>query len=69
MIKDFLILRVCMTEKPFIHKYALSDVFLNFTFQENIVEILPKLMNQKGIINVGGFTRTAYKFAKKAIQK
>ncbi len=69
MIKDFLILRVCMTEKPFIHKYALSDVFLNFTFQENIVEILPKLMNQKGIINVGGFTRTAYKFAKKSNPK
>ena len=69
MIKDYLILRVCMTEKPFLHKYALSDVFLNFTFQENIIEILPKLMRQKGIINVGGFTRSVYQFAKKSNPK
>ena len=65
MTKKYLILRVCMTEKPFVHKYALSDVFLNFTFQENIAEILPKLLNQNGVINVGGLKRTVYKFAKK----
>jgi dTDP-4-dehydrorhamnose reductase len=65
MIKNSLILRVCMTERPFVHKYALADVYLNFTFQENIAEILPKLLNFNGVINVGGPTRTVFQFAKK----
>ena len=65
MIKRSLVLRVCMTEKPFIHNYALSDVFLNFTFQENIADFLPHLINRSGIINIGGLKRTVYEFAKK----
>ena len=65
MLKNSLILRVCMTEKPFLHKYALSDVYLNFIFQEKVADILPKLLNHKGIINVGGETQTVYNFAKK----
>ena len=60
-----LILRVCMTEKPFVHKKALADVYLNFIFQEEIAKILPKLIKLKGIINVGGPIRTVYQFAKK----
>ena len=65
MLKNSLILRVCMTEKPFLHKYALSDVYLNFIFQEKVADILPKLLNHKGIINVGGESQTVYNFAKK----
>ncbi len=64
-----LILRVCMTEKPFIHKRALSDVYLNFIFQEEIAKALPKLIKHKGIINVGGPIRTVYQFAKKSNPK
>ena len=60
-----LILRVCMTEKPFVHKKALADVYLNFIFQEEIAKVLPKLIKRKGIINVGGPIRTVYQFAKK----
>ena len=60
-----LILRVCMTEKPFIHKKALADVYSNFIFQEEIAKVLPKLIKLKGIINVGGSIRTVYQFAKK----
>ena len=58
-----------MTEKPFIHKKALSDVHLNFIFQDEIAKILPKLIKYKGIINVGGPTRTVYQFAKKTNPK
>ena len=65
MYKNSLILRVCMTEKPFIHEYALSDVFLNFIFQEDVANFLPKLISKKGVINVGGPIRTVYNFAKK----
>ena len=65
MYQNSLIIRACMTERPFIHKKALSDVRLNFIFQEEIAEILPKLIKLKGIINVGGPIRTVYDFAKK----
>ena len=65
MYKNSLILRVCMTEKPFIHKKAFANVKLNFIFHEAIAKILVKILNKKGIINVGGPTKTIYNFAKK----
>ena len=54
-----------MTEKPFVHKKAFNDFITNFTFHENISEYLLKLINKKGIINVGGRTQSVYSFAKK----
>ena len=60
-----LILRVCMTERPFIHKKALTDVYLNFIFQDEVAKTLPEIIKHKGIINVGGPPRTVYQFAKK----
>ena len=42
-----------MTERPFVHKKALTDVYLNFIFQDEIAKFLPKLIKYKGIINVG----------------
>ena len=65
MYKNSLILRVSMTEKPFIHKKAFANVKLNFLFHEELVKILIKIMDKKGIINVGGPTKTVYNFAKK----
>tara|TARA_B100000029_G_C17554470_1_gene951245 strand:- start:959 stop:1675 length:717 start_codon:yes stop_codon:yes gene_type:complete len=65
MYKNSLILRVCMTEKPFIHKRAFANVKLNFIFHEEVAKILVKILDKKGIINVGGPTRTVYNFAKK----
>ncbi len=69
MYKNSLILRICMTEKPFIHKFAFKDLITNFIFHEDIVEMFPKLIKQRGIINVGGKTASAYKFAKKYNKK
>ena len=65
MYKNSLILRVSMTEKPFIHKKAFANVKLNFIFHDELVKILIKIMDKKGIINVGGPTKTIYNFAKK----
>ena len=65
MYKNSLILRACMTEKPFVHKKAFSNVKLNFIFHEEIAKILFKIINKKGILNIGGKTRTVYNFAKK----
>ena len=65
MYKNSLILRVSMTEKPFIHKKAFANVKLNFLFHDELVKILIKIIDKKGTINVGGPTKTVYNFAKK----
>ena len=65
MYKNSLILRACMTEKPFIHKNAYSNVKLNFIFHEDMAKLLLKVINKKGILNIGGETKTAFEFAKK----
>ena len=49
-----LILRICMTEKPFIHKKAFNDVETNFMYHHEFAKHLLKLIDYKGIINVGG---------------
>ena len=65
LYKNSLILRVSMTEKPFIHKIAFSNVITSFAYHENIAKILFKLINKTGIINVGGQAMSVYDFAKK----
>jgi dTDP-4-dehydrorhamnose reductase len=65
MYKNSLILRVCMTEEPFIHKKAFSDLKTNFIFQKDVADILFKILNKKGIINVGGNIQSPYNFGKK----
>ncbi len=64
LYKNSLILRVCMTEEPFVHKSAFYDVKTNFIFHKDVAKILMKLLNKKGIINVGGPTKSVYDFAK-----
>ena len=58
MYKNSLILRVCMTEKPFIHKKAFANVKLNFIFHDELAKILIKIIKKKGTIHVGGPTKT-----------
>ena len=65
MYKNSLILRVCVTEKPFIHKKAFAYVKLNFIFHDELAKILIKIIEKKGTIHVGGPTKTVYNFAKK----
>ena len=65
MYKNSLILRVCMTQKPFLHKRALTNVKTNFIFHEDLAKTLVKIINKKGIINIGGPTQSVYNFAKK----
>ena len=69
MYKNSLILRMCMTEKPFVHKKAYANVKSNFIFQEDAAKIIFKLLNKKGIINVGGPSQTVFNFAKKFNKK
>ena len=38
--------------------------FLHF-FSKNVQKMIPKLLNKKDIINIGGKTQSVYNFAKK----
>ena len=69
MYRNSLILRITMTEKPFTYKKAFSDLRSNFMFHEDLVKILPKVLNKKGIINIGGKSQSVYSFAKKYNKK
>ena len=69
MYKNSLILRICMSEKPFIHKKAFSDVETNFMYHEDFAKNLLKLIDKKGIINVGGPKKIVFNFAKKTNPK
>ena len=64
MYSNSLILRICMTEKPFVHKKAFDDVEQNFMFHDSLAQNLLKLIDLKGIINVGGNKKTVFKFVK-----
>ena len=60
-----LILRICMTEKQFIHKKAFKNMNTNFIFHEDVAKFLPKLFKYKGVLNVGGPIQSVYNFTKK----
>ena len=65
LYKNSLILRVCMTEKPFVHKKAFANVKTNFIYHEEVIPMLFKLLNKYGVINLGGKSQSIYNFAKK----
>jgi dTDP-4-dehydrorhamnose reductase len=65
MYKNSLILRICMTEKPFIHNKAYANVMSNFIYQDEVAKIFLKVLDKKGVYNIGGKSQTIYNFAKK----
>ena len=69
LYKNSLILRVCMTEKPFVHDKAFANVKTNFIYHEDVAKFLFKLMNKKGIINIGGKPQYIYNFVKQENKK
>ncbi len=64
MYKNSLILRICMTEKPFVHRSAYVNMITNFIFHDDIVPIFKKILKKRGILNIGGPTKSVYNFAK-----
>ena len=69
MYNNSLILRLTMTEKPFNYKKAYSNLKTNFMYHEDVVELLPKVIKEKGIINIGGKSQSVYHFAKNSNKK
>jgi len=67
--KNSLILRICMNDDIFPHKVAYSNYLTSFIKKTDAAIITLKLLDQKGIINVGGKSQSAYNFAKKLNNK
>ena len=59
-----LIIRVCMTEKPFVHPKALVDSQKSLMYIDDAAKVCLKIMDETGVINVGGEATTLYDFAK-----
>ena len=69
LYKNSLILRLCMTDYPFVHKKAIKGATTSFIFNKYVSKIVPHLLDKKGIINVGGKKRDILDFANKFSNK
>ncbi len=69
MYKNSLILRISMTDFPFLHKKAITGAYQSFTFNKNVAKIIPHILDEKGVLNIGGKKRDIFKFAKKFAKK
>ena len=63
LYKNSLILRVAMTENEFKHKKSPTDSIKSLLSHDEASVIIKKLIQEYGIINVGGKTKTIYKYA------
>ena len=53
IIQNSLILRLCMTDYPLFIK-AISGAISSFIFNKEVAKIIPFILNEKGILNIGG---------------
>ena len=53
-----------MTERPFVHKEAYVNVKSNFIFQDQFAKLFLKIINRKGVYNIGGKSQSIYNFAR-----
>jgi len=65
MYPNHLILRLAMNKKPFPHPKALADMKKSLMWIEDVAKIVPKLLDETGVINVGGKSQSVYEFVKK----
>tara|TARA_R110002012_G_scaffold264650_4_gene448046 strand:- start:216 stop:950 length:735 start_codon:yes stop_codon:yes gene_type:complete len=65
MYDNSLILRVCMCDHPFPHDYALIDVKKSLMYNFEAAQTVIKLLDEKGVINIGGDAQSVYDFASK----
>ncbi len=63
LYKNSLIIRVAMTENVFKHEKAPIDSIKNLLSHDEASKIIIKLLDQYGVINVGGKTQTIYDYA------
>ena len=69
LYKNSLILRLCMTDYPFIHKKAIKGAKSSFIFNKSVSRLIPYLLDENGIMNIGGNKRDIYDFVNKFSEK
>ena len=69
MYKNSLILRLCITDYPFVHKSAITGAYSSFIYNKYVAKIIPHILDEKGVVNIGGKKREIYKFAKQFANK
>jgi len=65
LIEDSLILRCSLCDIPFRHKFAFDDVYRNSITHKEVADIILKVKDEVGIINVGGEYQSVYNFVSK----
>ena len=61
---NHLILRMAMNRKPFQHPKALIDMRKSLMYIEDAAKVTLQLLDETGIINVGGKSQSVYDFVK-----
>lgn len=64
LYENSLILRACMTQKPFVHTKALVDSNKSLLYIEDAVRVSLELFEQFGTINLGGEPTNSYDFVR-----
>ena len=64
LYKNSLILRMALCQKPFPHPKALADITKSYIYMDKAANIILNLLNETGIINVGGEPKSPYEFIK-----
>ena len=64
MYDNHLILRMAMNKKPFPHPKALIDMKKSLMWIEDAAKVTLKLLDETGIVNVGGKSQSVYDFVK-----
>jgi len=62
LVKDSLILRCSLCDIPFRHKFAFDDVYRNSITHKDVANIILKVKDETGIINVGSEYKSVYDF-------
>ena len=66
LYNNSLILRMALCQKPFPHPKALVDIKKSYLYMDEAADIILKLINEQGIINVGGETMSPFEFIKQS---
>tara|TARA_R110001592_G_scaffold98899_3_gene282003 strand:+ start:977 stop:1684 length:708 start_codon:yes stop_codon:yes gene_type:complete len=66
LYNNSLILRMALCQKPFPHTKALTNMKKSYLHMDEAADIILKLLNQQGIINVGGEAMSPFEFVKKS---
>ena len=64
MYDGSLILRLCICNYPFPHPKAATDIRKSLMYDKDAARVIFKLLNEQGVVNVGGPSQSVYEFAR-----